>query len=809
MPSLATVENKTRAARWLHRGLVWACWLAAPGIFLGTQAAVSRAQFQAKASTPNRDWNDPSIFPDERARRALEAANALDDQGQRAPTTAASRARWLEAATTLDQCLAANPTVEAAPTLQFQAAVYLWARSRATLDTVDLLVASNADRIEVARGLDEVVARLRVVLPRAGELSNPFAQNVRFRLAQALADRARLRPELDPDRVGAEKEAQSLLDRSITSPRLRAFARVLHAELANRLDQFGPAQVEAEEAAKLDPPAPLAQTTEVRIHALAGRGQFAEAAGLIDRAAVPTEQKTLWKLRLALARRKLAVSPRDLVQAEAEAFTLASTLRTGKTPEARRGLMELSRAIDTPGADAAASCWDLLVEGRLLLLEPEPAAQLATRGADHAQVFQPEQAAPLRFKAGACWFQAEKFSPADTRLSEVCDDPSAPTGLRAKAGMLRALCRGRALASHQPGATKAAYLAALEAQVAGFPDDPNSGEARWLLGKLRLGSNRPDDAMTLWSKIQHGHPRWLEAQTAAADLAITAVQDQWVNRDSTAVRPKVEAARALIRRALDQAAEGAELIGLGLRLARLESIPGVGQPAEALLILDRLLKSPASADEHRAARLGRIVALAELNRFTDAEVVARNEAKVEDLESLLPPLRLLDQAAVNTEGDLIRKRTGTLIRILLARWVEPIDRTPGDARDEVRLRQVRALLFTGDTLEGRRVLARWGGPTGGTGDVAFLRDLGDTYFRLEAYALAVDVEKLRASKLPAGSPAWFDARYSLALALFRSDRARDARKILDATAILHPDLGGGETRDKFARLSQKIGVDPG
>ena len=69
-----------------------------------------------------------------------------------------------------------------------------------------------------------------------------------------------------------------------------------------------------------------------------------------------------------------------------------------------------------------------------------------------------------------------------------------------------------------------------------------------------------------------------------------------------------------------------------------------------------------------------------------------------------------------------------------------------------------------------------------------------TYF---GFVLERDVEPLP----------WFEARYGLALAYYRSQRAREAAKLIDATAILHPDLGGGELRDKFLRLRQRIGPD--
>ena len=753
-------------------------------------------------------WDDPAVVPEERARRALEAANALDEQAQRSTNLAESRAKWRDAVQLLDDCAAKNPGVESVPTLRFQAAVYLWASQRAVLDQVDLLASSAPERVATAATLDDVINRLKAVPTPPNQAGDPFAQNVRFRLAQALADRARLRPELELARFETEKEASALLDRSIDSPRLKVFARLLHAELANRLGQHGPAQVEAEEAEKYDPRPPAATVAEIKVNALAGRGRFGEAKDLIDRAPIPADQKTLWKLRLARTRRTNTPPAADRATIEAELFGLAASLRDAKTAEARRGLMELARTIDEPRPESPPGWWDLLAEGHLLLLEPERAARLASKGADRAEAMRSDQAAPLWFKTAACWFQAEKFADADAALTRLLQIPNAPPALRARAGMLRALSRGRALALHQPGATRAAYLAALEAQVKDFPDDPATGEARWLLGKLRAAANRPEEAIALWSALGHDQPRWLDAQAGAADLAINAVNNQWINRDQAATRPRFEAARAMIHQALGAAAEGDETALLGLKLARLELVPGVGQPAEAVPILDRILRGAASPEQHRLARLNRLVALAELNRFGEAETLARNEAKVDDLPHLLPTIRLLDQAAANTEADLIRKRTGTLIRTLLDRWVEPADRTPDESRDEVRLRHVRALIFAGDPTGARRTITRWGGIGGnGVADAGYLRDLGDTYFRLEAYALAIEVERIRATRLVTGSPAWFDARYGLALALYRSDRGKEARKIIDATSILHPDLGGGETRARFERLGQKISAD--
>ena len=133
---------------------------------------------------------------------------------------------------------------------------------------------------------------------------------------------------------------------------------------------------------------------------------------------------------------------------------------------------------------------------------------------------------------------------------------------------------------------------------------------------------------------------------------------------------------------------------------------------------------------------------------------------------------------------------------------------PRPIRDEARLRHARALLFSGDQAACRREIADWGGPAQ-VGDNAFLRDLADTYLRLDALPLAIEAEKIRASspRGPARSPGSKPGT-SLALACYRDPAAtKDARQVVDATAILHPDLGGGELRGKFERLRQKIGQE--
>jgi hypothetical protein len=153
------------------------------------------------------------------------------------------------------------------------------------------------------------------------------------------------------------------------------------------------------------------------------------------------------------------------------------------------------------------------------------------------------------------------------------------------------------------------------------------------------------------------------------------------------------------------------------------------------------------------------------------------------------------------------RRFGLIIQTLLAHALERPEEGNETLTAEIRLRLCRALLLRGDDAAAMRALTAWGGrPPEDHED--FLKDLADCYFRLEAYTLAIDVERLLLKRLATGSLPWFEARYRLALAEYRSGKAKDALHLIDATAILHPDLGGGELRDKFIRLRQRIGPEP-
>ena len=748
-----------------------------------------------------------SLPIEERARRALEGAAAIDQAAQQSGRAPERRVLWAQATVVLDEFVAKHPGVESAPLIRFQAAVYRWAQGRSSADQWALSPADAKLRDGATRSIDDAMLRFRAIEVKPADAAEPFAQNLRFRLAQAIADRSRLEPAGSPGRLALDREALAMLDGSLTLPGLRAYTRLMRAEVANRLGLFGQAQIDVEQAEKLTPPPPAEAILEAKVGALTGRNLYDEARKSIEAANVGDRLKGLLTLRVVLATRREKPPGRDRQAIDEEAFRIAEKARASTDPEGRRAIMELAKVIDEPPADAPGVWWDLLAEGHARLGDPIRAGRLNGKGGDRAEALgRAVEAASLRYKAGAYLFEAGKFAEADRRLNQVVDQPQAPRDLRARAGMLRALARGRAVATREPNASRTGYLDALEAQLRDFPDEASTGEARWLLGQVRLSAGRADDALALWAGIPHGHARWLEAQGLIADRRREAVESQRLNRDTSAVATKVEAARASLRSAIEKASDGPEAIVLTLRLARLELIPEAGKAALALDACDRVLRLAARPEQHRSARLLRIVALAQSGRSIEAEKLANSEARADDPAALLPALRLLDRSASDAEAELARRRFGLIAHILTTRLVDSLNELPEGLKDEARLQHARALLFSGELAAARKSIAAWGGPTADLDD-GLLRELADTYQRLDAYSLAIEAERYRSGRLAPGTLPWFEARYGMALAYYRSDRSRDAGQIIDATAILHPDLGGGELKVRFERLRQKIGQD--
>ncbi len=379
--------------------------------------------------------------------------------------------------------------------------------------------------------------------------------------------------------------------------------------------------------------------------------------------------------------------------------------------------------------------------------------------------------------------------------------------------MLRAMARGRALAVGVPGVTAATYAAALQQQIVAFPADPATAEARWLLGTLLRAAGEPGKAEPLWTAIAQGSPRWLDARLAIAELRRAAVESERLSGDRRLIALAYQRADSFLTESAQQARNEREQAELMLARARLNLVPTAGKAQLAVSLLERLGRLGLTPQERYRTRLARMIALVQVGPpYLDAEREAQTHATWADPSArgaFIDAIRLLDQCASFAEVDLHQRRLGMVLRLL----VQPVLQDPDDEkwtaeeRSEIKLRLTRAYLFLGDERNARTSLQGWTGlPRSAPDDL--LRDLGDTYNRLEAYELAVDVQRLRLRNLQTGTASWFEARYGLALAYFHSGHLKEAAQLIDATAILHPDLGGGTVQKKFIKLRQRLGAQP-
>jgi tetratricopeptide (TPR) repeat protein len=739
---------------------------------------------------------------------AQDMAGTLDRAAQSAADPEVRRRRWAEAIDLIDQFTRANPELATERQLRLQAAVFRWAQAL-TLVQAAAFEPGNAQHRERAIALlDDAIARLRAI-SAIGDRTT-LGDNLRFRLAQALADRAELDPAGSPDRRSRENEAIDLLEKPGAELGLAGYWHLLKAELLLRTGNPAEARRELDAGLQAKPAPPEAEVLAVRIPLLIGEKQFTEAKQAVEASHLEAAIKGLWKVRIHLA--ELARSPEgeEHRRIHAELFREIRALKGSQESESRLALLELARAGVEPGTGESPDAWDALADAHQAAGELPKAASAASRAADLAAASgKPAAAYGYRLRAGAFFFQAGRFAEADAALSRVADDPAAGA-IRARAGMLRALARGRSLASRQPGASAAAYAEALERQVRDFPDDPVTHEARWLLGELMRGSSDRERARKLWSAILPASPRWLDSRLATAVLDRDELERQLINPDRRLIARSFAAANKFLAESIGQPRSEDAIAQLLLARARLNLVPTAGNPETARDFCDRVARLPVTSGVLYRARLLRMIAQVELGRYIEAEREAQTHPDWDiptERAALFDAVRLLDQGATLATTDLRQRRFGLVLKLLLESVLTLDQDSSSSELSELRMRMTRALLFIGDDREARRSLSAWKGTPDADSD-RLLRDLGDTYSRLEVYTLDVDVQRLRLKKNEAGSMPWFDARYALALAFYHTGQYKEAAQLIDATAILHPDLGGGELHEKFIRLRQRLGEKP-
>ena len=432
--------------------LVWV--LAGVVVSVSAQEPATDDELSRHLTTVRAQVEDQALNIARREELVLEMAGTLDRAAQSSTAPEVRRRRWSDAIELLDWFLKENPVPPRERQLRFQAAVYRWAQANSWQQMWSLAPTESKLREQAVSAFDDAINRLRSA---SGEGNTPtLADNLRFRLAEALADRADLEPPGSAARRSGESEALALMDEPLAEPDLAGYWHLLKADLLRRNANPAAAEKELDAAIKADPPAPEREVFDVRIPLQIAEKQFAQALKAVESSHLDAPVKALWMVRVRLA--QLAGIPKggDQFAIESELFRSIKELLGGTAPETRLALVELAQSRIVPDPRNEPEVWAAMADAYGTSGDPAKAGAQMQRAAKQATARgRGDLAATYRLRGGGYLFQAGKFQEADALLSQLADDPGAGP-LRARAGMLRALARGRATAM-QP----ARYLASV------------------------------------------------------------------------------------------------------------------------------------------------------------------------------------------------------------------------------------------------------------------------------------------------------------------------------------------------------------
>lgn len=758
--------------------------------------------------------DDPKNDLPQRESFAMELAATLDRAAQASRDPESQRRIWNEAIKAIDEFERKNPGHPQTRQFQLQAAVYRWAIARGLRRQMDLSPTQANSRSEMFLALDDAIGRLRSITVRPNDDKDTLENNLKYRFAQALADRAELESDIS-EKKRLESEAKALIAGPLAATSIQGFAYLLEGELLRRDGQYTPALERIEAAVKSTPPPPGRQVLEVRTSILIGMKRYEDALAAIRKSPIEESSKRLMSVYTLLAQRASLAPDADRYPVDSKLFEEIGAMKAQPGPDFRLASLALARSRIDPDPRLGPNAWDSLADAQEAVGDSIRASGFEEKAAVRAEDSgHPDQAASYRLKAGALLFRSGKYLEAEAVLARVSHGKSAEnSAVRAKASLLRAMSLGRAIATGIPGASAAAYKSALESHIKEFVGDPTIDEAYWLLGDILRAEAKLDRAASLWSAIRTTSPRWLESRRAIAALDRAGLMTSQPETDSTRLSARFRRAADDLDKSIQEAPNEAASTELLLDRAMLDLSPATRNSEEAREISERIARTSVDGPQRFRAETIRMVALAELGRYVEAELIARRISESTDRADpalILETIRLLDRSAVLSESDLRQRRFGLLMRMLLTPILSgDTSHLPANQVPELSMRLTRALIFVGDNRAAKGSIASWKAIGSiKKWDDNLLRDLADTYAQLDAYSLSIDVQRLRLKALASGSSAWFDAKYGLAVALYRSGKSTEAAQLIDATAILHPELGGHPLKEKFIRLRQRLGDMP-
>ncbi len=270
--------------------------------FVTTRAAASDDELARHLASIRTQIEDLTQPLDRREDLALETADTLDRAAQSSTDAEVRRTRWSQAVELCDWFVKQYPESPRERQFRFRAGLYSWALARSYSESWQLDPRDRKPRDSAVAALDEAIERFRSIAP-PGPADRAFADNLHFRLAESLADRAEFEPAGSQERSSREAEALKLLEQPPSESALGGYWHLLNAELLLRTGNPGLADPELSAAAAAKPPLPESELLEVRVPLFIEQKQFAKAKEAVVASHLQDSQKELWKVRIGLAER--------------------------------------------------------------------------------------------------------------------------------------------------------------------------------------------------------------------------------------------------------------------------------------------------------------------------------------------------------------------------------------------------------------------------------------------------------------------------------------------------------------------------
>ncbi|MBV8486667.1 MAG: hypothetical protein JO161_00175, partial [Planctomycetaceae bacterium] len=324
---------------------------------------------------------DSRLSLEEREAIIHELAEALDRAALVSKNIEGREARWGQAIELLDGFREKNATHPRAREFQLQAAVYRWAQGQSWREVLDLNPASTRAREATVRALDDAIARLRAIV--ATDQEKALGENIRFRLARALADRADLEAAGSATRRALEADALEVLAQPLTEPGLQGFAGLLKGDLLRRSGHPAQAIDQIDAAARSIPTPPEREILSVRVAALIDQGKFTEAAAVVCGSHLEEPAKEHELVLVKLAQRASLPPGADRLKVEQELFDLVKSAGSRISSDSRLARLALARSGIDRDLDPrnAPEAWDIWAESYEIFGDAAKAAGLELRAA--------------------------------------------------------------------------------------------------------------------------------------------------------------------------------------------------------------------------------------------------------------------------------------------------------------------------------------------------------------------------------------------------------------------------------------------